>query len=151
MESVTYQPYYQNHALAAQQAVSLTNFTSKNLISDLTVADPEICLRGPDDSRNLRPAVVAIFFFTSFNRGKGGRASGTPLDPLLSHQNTNLIWLWRYSVFSLGLQATDVSLDARVTELEENGGGSRSNGMYVLSDYPLKIPIFILTFFFFFK
>ena len=43
---------------------------------------------------------------------------------------------------------TDVSLDARVTELEENGGGSGSNGIYVLSDCPLQIPIFILTVFF---
>ena len=46
-----------------------------------TVADPEICPGGPDDSRNLQPVVAAIFFLTSFNRGKG--EPGPPASPPL--------------------------------------------------------------------
>ena len=30
--------------------------------------------------------------------------------------------------FFLGLQTTDVELDARITALEENGGGNTQNG-----------------------
>ena len=37
---------------------------------------------GADDLRNLRPVATAIFFLTSFNRGRGARATA-PLDPLL--------------------------------------------------------------------
>ena len=48
-----------------------------------TVADPEICPRGLDDSRNLQRGAVAIFF-TSFNRGTGDPGPEPPsLDPLL--------------------------------------------------------------------
>ena len=37
---------------------------------------------------------------------------------------------------------TDISLDARVTELEENGGGSGSNGTHVLQSNVIKQNIF---------
>ena len=46
-----------------------------------TVVDSDICLgEGPDDSRNLQPVVAAIFYLTSFNRGKG--EPGPPASPL---------------------------------------------------------------------
>ena len=55
-----------------------------------SVVDPEICPRGPDDSQNLRPAVVVIFSLTSFNRGGGPGPPGPPLDPLLENSCQSL-------------------------------------------------------------
>ena len=43
----------------------------------LSVAYPEICPRGVDDSQNLRRGVVTIFFLTSL-AGVGGRPQGHP-------------------------------------------------------------------------
>ena len=38
------------------------------------------------------------------------------------------VFFYVICVFPSGLQMTDVELDARVTALEENGGGSTLNG-----------------------
>ena len=54
------------------------------------VADPEICPWGGDDSQNLRRSTVAIFYLTSFNRGRGAGS----LDPLLCFSNGLPVHIW---------------------------------------------------------
>ena len=53
-------------------------FTTSQVLS---VTDPEICPREPDNSRNLRQCVAAIFFCLVLT-GEGG--SSAPVDPLLT-------------------------------------------------------------------